>query len=443
MRVSSALLLALAALSACGKQEPTPPPPRDRCATALPCERTLGVCAGAVRKCIDGVPEPICTAASYGPAYEERENSCDGLDNDCDGEMDVLAPQRLTWEMPPSLYAWDVPNIIPVDGGYRAVGDPSYAMELDSVFALAGSVQHNFVQFPVHPPLKLRPVRDGWAAVVRDVTSVPTLRFMKFDLAGDPEREMDGGLRSFALPDAGISSPALDCLASDPDHLFAIVNDAFGALPRVQAVLTDRNGMALASGLLDLPPTHGFACTREGDNWLIAAANKVGDAGITVLRVDDDFKLVGEKQWTPRAFRAWPTAAWLKSEDAGVTLLLSELALDGGWNLTSIDVLGDGGEEVWLHHSVSTNELRFVVIAPDIGPAFAAAVINDAVDAGDVRSVVFVRREASRVVARDYLGPGRTATIGETFASGSPTAVTAYMRGPDGPGLHAIRGCAP
>ncbi|MCY1035329.1 hypothetical protein OV207_28040 [Corallococcus sp. BB11-1] len=60
-------------------------------AEALPCERTLGVCAGARRAQVDGVYEPVCTALSYGAAYEAQETRCDGMDNDCDGVTDPPA----------------------------------------------------------------------------------------------------------------------------------------------------------------------------------------------------------------------------------------------------------------------------------------------------------------------------------------------------------------
>ena len=53
------------------------------------CELNIGVCAGARRVCLAGNGEAPCTAASYGAAYEVNEASCDSLDNDCDGRVDV------------------------------------------------------------------------------------------------------------------------------------------------------------------------------------------------------------------------------------------------------------------------------------------------------------------------------------------------------------------
>ena len=53
------------------------------------CELSQGVCLGASRACLAGNGEAPCTAASYGPQYEAQEFSCDSLDNDCDGRVDV------------------------------------------------------------------------------------------------------------------------------------------------------------------------------------------------------------------------------------------------------------------------------------------------------------------------------------------------------------------
>ncbi len=51
------------------------------------CELTEGVCAGAVARCgADGFL--TCDGTDYGASYEADETSCDGLDNDCDGTQD-------------------------------------------------------------------------------------------------------------------------------------------------------------------------------------------------------------------------------------------------------------------------------------------------------------------------------------------------------------------
>ncbi|MBN2495420.1 MAG: hypothetical protein JXR96_12570 [Deltaproteobacteria bacterium] len=50
------------------------------------CELGLGVCSGVEASC-EGEAGWVC---DYGPSYEEIETRCDGLDNDCDGEADGL-----------------------------------------------------------------------------------------------------------------------------------------------------------------------------------------------------------------------------------------------------------------------------------------------------------------------------------------------------------------
>ncbi len=51
------------------------------------CDRTEGVCAGAVAVCT-GAGGFACTDESYGALYETDETLCDGEDNDCDGTTD-------------------------------------------------------------------------------------------------------------------------------------------------------------------------------------------------------------------------------------------------------------------------------------------------------------------------------------------------------------------
>jgi hypothetical protein len=54
-----------------------------------PCDEQKGVCQGATRPCKNGSYIPSCDAQQYGSNYESDESSCgDGLDNNCDGEVD-------------------------------------------------------------------------------------------------------------------------------------------------------------------------------------------------------------------------------------------------------------------------------------------------------------------------------------------------------------------
>ena len=54
---------------------------------APPCALSVGVCAGAHKTCIDGQFND-CDRVQYGPPFQGNETFCDTLDNDCDGDTD-------------------------------------------------------------------------------------------------------------------------------------------------------------------------------------------------------------------------------------------------------------------------------------------------------------------------------------------------------------------
>lgn len=56
------------------------------------CPLTQGVCANSTQRCVDGGYVDECGPTLYGPQYEPIEQTCDGLDNDCDGVVDSRAP---------------------------------------------------------------------------------------------------------------------------------------------------------------------------------------------------------------------------------------------------------------------------------------------------------------------------------------------------------------
>ena len=52
------------------------------------CPLTLGVCATSRQECAGEAGWKSCTIANYGAGYQADELDCDGLDNDCDGDTD-------------------------------------------------------------------------------------------------------------------------------------------------------------------------------------------------------------------------------------------------------------------------------------------------------------------------------------------------------------------
>jgi len=60
----------------------------DEALTAPACALTAGVCGGSRRSCGGAAGWRACEEADYGSSYEVVEATCDGLDNDCDGDVD-------------------------------------------------------------------------------------------------------------------------------------------------------------------------------------------------------------------------------------------------------------------------------------------------------------------------------------------------------------------
>jgi hypothetical protein len=58
------------------------------------CPLQLGVCAGARQICTGSGGFLTCSTVNYGIRYEAVEVSCDGFDNDCDGEVDNVDVDR-------------------------------------------------------------------------------------------------------------------------------------------------------------------------------------------------------------------------------------------------------------------------------------------------------------------------------------------------------------
>ncbi|MFL5322037.1 MAG: hypothetical protein ACJ790_20415 [Myxococcaceae bacterium] len=174
------------------------------CGVTLPCELTLGVCAGAVRKCVSGAPEPVCTALSYGPNYSSEDVLCDGLDNDCDGRIDVGSP-HLLFNVPDFNYLqrWYGPRLLRTDGGFLGVGsDESTTVLLDRAGNLTSSEAAARDAGWTSPPPILAVDPDGFRVLRVSGAIGYTIHYGR---DGAPERESDGGVfrRDVGFNDAG------------------------------------------------------------------------------------------------------------------------------------------------------------------------------------------------------------------------------------------------
>ncbi|MFT3709420.1 MAG: MopE-related protein [Archangium sp.] len=75
------------------------------------CPLNTGVCEFSVQQCRDGGFVNNCGPATYGPMYEVQEQTCDGLDNDCDGNADSRPAVKLL----DNINKW---TAVAVSGGY-------------------------------------------------------------------------------------------------------------------------------------------------------------------------------------------------------------------------------------------------------------------------------------------------------------------------------------
>ncbi len=70
----------------------------DNIASPPSCAKQSGACKGSVKTCNGKQGWAACTITDYqrqSPSYEQSETSCDGIDNDCNGQIDDIAAKPL------------------------------------------------------------------------------------------------------------------------------------------------------------------------------------------------------------------------------------------------------------------------------------------------------------------------------------------------------------
>jgi hypothetical protein len=93
--------------------------------TAPACDLQLGVCAGSVRSTCGGASGwQACGAQEYGQDYEADEVTCDALDNDCDGTVDEGCPTYRHYIFATSaVYNGNIGGLSAADALCQAAGD--------------------------------------------------------------------------------------------------------------------------------------------------------------------------------------------------------------------------------------------------------------------------------------------------------------------------------
>lgn len=165
---------------------------QDGCVPAGGCEKSLGVCAGRIHQCVNGAPEPICTSASYGTDYASEDILCDGLDNDCDGLVDVSAPTLLE----PTTFVpyghWRRWMLFTTDAGFVAFARDARPLVLDPQGQALAAPNWS-------APVTFGPSGDQFAFRFGDGFRVlqnagEVLYAIDFDQHGHPVRATDGGV---------------------------------------------------------------------------------------------------------------------------------------------------------------------------------------------------------------------------------------------------------
>jgi hypothetical protein len=283
---------------------------------APPCEKTLGLCAGAKRALLAGGGyEPVCTALSYGSAYEESETRCDGLDNDCDGvtDPDTWADVVPLAEPPTG----DMVDSLPVEGGFLVVVSDRYGqvqvLRLDSALSLK---ETTVIPVPTGPS----PVpRIQWVRT----SAGPALFYTVWDVPGSSVRPWLRQLDEQGVPTSqGEGVPLSEPSGSfTPSHLMMSAGGTRGLLmgsrlaepdiPHVlQGVLVDGAGQPVAGvqTLIQLEDSRtvlsgldALALDDGGFLVLTVEAPRLsnGSSRIWLQRLDADLSLVGAPRIIP------------------------------------------------------------------------------------------------------------------------------------------------
>lgn len=270
-------------------------PPGGSCGATQPCEKTVGVCAGKTRACVDGAPEETCTGLSYGVDYAANDVLCDGLDNDCDGVTDVAAPVLLQQRTLSGLLPFGNNFPARTDAGFVAFSfsstvmsltDDGHRRPLNDAFSL-----------PFQPGPMEAPVPDRSQQLRALISSVRAVYSLAFAETGEVVRNADGvvAVELIATHDAGspyaFARPPARNAAGDALY---VIHDGDLNYSRLHLRLLHADG-GRAEATSPRIHSGGFVRTREDGQFELAANRFVSDGGaITgtietyVLKLDSD-----------------------------------------------------------------------------------------------------------------------------------------------------------
>ncbi|MBE4751748.1 hypothetical protein G4177_26610 [Corallococcus sp. ZKHCc1 1396] len=290
-------------------------------AEALPCERTLGVCAGARRAQVDGVYEPVCTALSYGAAYEAQETRCDGVDNDCDGVTDPPARWSKVASLTEASTRANVSSLRVADGVLVAAFSSAGVARVTRMDEALAPLETTEVPVAVVTPESFSTMRSQLLATSRgpalyysssDGLPDNTRGFLiPLDAQGRPKPGPQGGMVLFDHPTRLVSSDV--ALSADGSRVFMAwkeaSNHSWGAR-ELRGTVTDLDGQTVSGARVLMRAQlseeswlgHMDVLALRDGGFLVMVIEEVGplDGGqLRLQRFDSDLQPLGAERSFP------------------------------------------------------------------------------------------------------------------------------------------------
>lgn len=303
--------------------------PAQRCGMTWRMQTAAAVLAFALASgCSDSRPPLSDCAARMGALYEPVELSCDGVDNNCDGTVDVLGPWPIGPTEPRKLFFWAQRQPFLTDGGYVLVAPAS----VSSVRILGADAHPGPSEVFLDERFK---VNGGSVAVeladriVVQQSNRESLLRLDLGRSGEIPRLADGGFAWLTVPtlqpaDSGNLIDAFSRLIASRDHsrLFHSWWPDTARSGGVGYTVSLLDGGLIASGLVDptaISPQVRVLGPRDFElvigsrppgsaSYRVSAYHALEDGGLTAMGPD-------------LQFNGWPIGWDIEAGDGGATLL--------------------------------------------------------------------------------------------------------------------------